>query len=65
MNTEELIERLEGLRRGHLQVEEDCWYSCPKSEEGCCNEWAGPECDCGADAHNAELDAIIADLRGL
>lgn len=26
---------------------EDTWYSCPKSGEGCANEAAGTECDCG------------------
>lgn len=32
----------------HRQCE-DSWYSCPKSEEGCANEFEGEECNCGAD----------------
>ena len=27
---------------------EDSWYSCPKAEDGCANEGAGKECNCGA-----------------
>jgi hypothetical protein len=53
---------LEALKRKHLEVE-DSWYSCPKSPEGCGNEFAGTECTCGADEHNALVDAIAARLR--
>lgn len=49
---------LEQLRREHLSVP-DCWYSCPKSGD-CCNEAEGDECNCGADAHNALIDALLA-----
>jgi len=56
-----LIE-LEKLRRGHCSCD-DCWYSCPKSEDGCCDDSQGKECNCGADEHNAALDAIIAYLK--
>lgn len=38
---------------------DDCWYSCPKSEDGCCNEAEGDECNCGADKHNAEVEALF------
>lgn len=37
-------------------------YSCPKSSEGCCNEAAGDECNCGADEHNAIVDRVAAAL---
>lgn len=58
---EELIAKLEGLKINH-RIVEDCWFSCPKSEEGCCrpNE---KECNCGADKHNAEVDNLIAWVR--
>ena len=38
---------------------EDCWYSCPKSVDGCCNEGEGTECNCGAEKHNAEARALL------
>jgi len=49
---------LEGLRRSHLVVEGDCWYSCPESGE-CCDA-ARRGCTCGADASNAKIDAALA-----
>ena len=52
-----LVRALEEARRPHVVVE-DCWYSCPASGE-CCNDEAGERCDCGADAHNAAIDAAI------
>lgn len=53
-----VIGGLHGLRASHRFVE-DCWYSCPKSEDGCCNEAEGDECNCGADTHNARVDELI------
>ena len=38
---------------------EDCWYSCPKSEEGCCDENGGDDCNCGADEIIAVIDAAL------
>ena len=49
-------------KRSHTYCE-DGWYSCPKAEDGCYNENRGPECDCGADEHNTEVDALMALLR--
>lgn len=43
---------------------EDSWYSCPKAEDGCCDEHAGDDCNCGADEHNAEVEATIDRARG-
>lgn len=49
---------LEAARRRHVVVE-DCWYSCPKSGD-CCNDLrVGDACDCGADEHNAAIDAAL------
>ncbi len=49
---------LNAARRGHVSCD-DCWYSCPKSEDGCCNDQEGDKCNCGADAHNAAIDAAL------
>lgn len=48
-------------RRSHTYCE-DSWYSCPKAEDGCADDRRGPECDCGADEHNAKIDALLARL---
>lgn len=54
-----LIGGLRRLRREHRYVE-DCWYSCPKAEDGCCDTAQGDECNCGAETHNALVDSLIA-----
>ncbi len=59
----DVFSELGKLRRSHYDCE-DCWYSCPKSEDGCCNSGKGNECDCGADNYNAIIDRIIINLRG-
>jgi len=46
------------LERGHYYCD-DCWYSCPKAVDGCCDERQGDECNCGADDYNALLAKII------
>lgn len=57
------LERLSELaKRAHTDCE-DRWYSCPKSEDGCSDDRRGPYCDCGADKHNAEVDALMALIR--
>ena len=53
-----IVKELERLRRNHKYCE-DNWYSCPKAEDGCCDESEGDECNCGADRYNAILDSII------
>lgn len=58
----QIIEALKAARRWHYSCE-DAWYSCPKSEGGCANEYAGTECSCGADKTNASIDAAIAELE--
>lgn len=55
---ESLMEALRKLRRAHHESE-DCWYSCPKSAEGCCNDGAGSDCNCGADEVNEIIDAAL------
>jgi len=53
-----LVEALEKLRVEHYQCE-DSWYSCPKSEDGCANEFEGDGCNCGADKHNEIIDQAL------
>lgn len=57
-----ILKELEGLKRGHDYCE-DSWYSCPQHPDGCANDGAGAECNCGANEHNARVDVIIAKLR--
>ncbi len=40
---------------------EDPWYSCPKAEDGCANDAAGTECDCGYEGRVQKLIALYAD----
>lgn len=54
----ELEKALREARRSHYSCE-DCWYSCPLSEDGCCNESEGTECNCGASEHNAKIDTAL------
>ena len=56
--------RLKALAmRDHYWNDEDCWYSCPKSPDGCCNEEAGDDCRCGADAVNAEVERTFSAIE--
>jgi hypothetical protein len=50
---------LEGLKRAHF-VCDDPWYSCPLSDEGCIDDQA-QGCTCGAEQHNAKIDALLND----
>ena len=54
----EALSLLPELERGHYYCD-DCWYSCPKAVDGCCDESQGDECNCGADDYNALLAKII------
>ena len=60
-----LVERLReaGQRRYHLTVEDDPFYSCPKSPDGCADDSQPKDvCNCGADKHNAAVDAAAKAL---
>jgi hypothetical protein len=56
------LEFLQRMKRNHYSCE-DSWYSCPKAEDGCSNEAAGTDCDCGADEFNSEIDSVIDAAR--
>jgi len=54
--TYDLLATIESLRRRvHSSLDEDCWYSCPKSPDYCGHD---TECNCGLDEHNAKVGAI-------
>lgn len=55
-------ELLDTFARRHLYCE-DCWYTCPKHPEGCCNDAEGNECTCGADKHNNALQKFAEKLQ--
>ena len=57
-----LKETLPTLKISHNYCD-DCWYSCPKAEGGCCNDAEGEHCNCGADKHNAIIDALMRELE--
>ncbi len=51
----EALGRLKKLAHREHTYCEDGWYSCPKAEDGCYDDHAGDDCNCGADEHNAEV----------
>jgi len=58
----DVLSELEKLRASHFYCD-DCWYSCPKAQYGCCDATQGDDCNCGADDHNDRLDKIIQYLK--
>jgi hypothetical protein len=62
-----LVRRLAELaQHSHFNCEEDTWYSCPLSIGGCSDDNKPKnKCDCGADEHNAEADAIEKQIESL
>lgn len=50
---------LAAAKREHLVLEEDCWYSCPKSGQSCNDDADSSSCTCGADYHNAAIDRTL------
>lgn len=57
-----IINEILSLKVRHYECE-DSWYSCPKSDYGCCDESKGNECYCGADDKNAKIDIIVEELK--
>lgn len=68
MNKTELVTAINSLRDAAVQEHyycEDCYYSCPKHPEGCCNEYWGKECNCNADKHNEKVEQIYKSIMTL
>jgi hypothetical protein len=42
---------------------EDRWYSCPLSEEGCCDDRQPRECNCGLDDNVRKLVELMAETE--
>lgn len=62
-STYHLIHRLIFLaHREHYNCEEDTWYGCPLSRDGCSNDAIPQECNCGAKAHNEDVDKVARQL---
>jgi hypothetical protein len=56
------LEALENNKQTHYYCD-NTWYSCPKHEDGCANEFESDECNCGSDKINAEFDKAIAAIK--
>jgi hypothetical protein len=56
------LEALENNKQTHYYCD-NTWYSCPKHEDGCANEFESDECNCGADKINAEFDKAITAIK--
>jgi hypothetical protein len=55
-----LEKALKSLRRDRHEECEDCWYSCPKSEGGCCDDSQAKDvCTCGTDLWNSIIDEAL------
>jgi hypothetical protein len=59
-NIKQICVELANLAKREHYFCEDIWYSCPKAEGGCANDAEGDECTCGADAHNAKVNELLA-----
>lgn len=44
---------------GHFHCEEDPWYSCPMTPDGCADPANGTECNCGLSAKVSAIMTII------
>ena len=54
---EMLIEKIEAYRpKTHREIDEDCFFSCPKAENYCGSDW---ECNCGFDFQNRNIDEML------
>lgn len=58
-----ILQLISIAKRSHYSCEEDNWYSCPKSPEGCDNENASNMCNCGADTINKEVENLAAAIK--
>lgn len=61
------IQKLAALAHcNHFWLDEDGWWNCPLSAEGCPNpDIPKDKCTCGADAHNAEVQKVVDEIMVL
>ena len=58
------LEQMAALAKREHYYCEDSFYSCPKAPEGCANDAEGDDCVCGAEKHNAAVDALLSEREG-
>lgn len=58
------LEQFINAHRPHHYYCEDCWYSCPLAQDGCCDD-NEPEdkCNCGAAENIVEIDKVLGTNR--
>ncbi len=63
MTKEEILEKFDkDFPIIHYECE-DCWYSCPKSESGCCNDYMDKnKCACGAEFEHEKMRKWLNDI---
>lgn len=49
-------------KKPHYNCPDDTWFGCPMSVDGCSNDNIPKKCNCGADEHNALVDALAKEL---
>lgn len=64
VHKEPLEELFKLAHRDHFTLEDDPWFNCPLSPWGTANDALPKTCNCGADAHNALVDALRDRLGG-
>ena len=62
-NEKKIIEAIEALKKEHYDCP-DSWYSCPLSEDGCCDDSKPKDvCTCNVEAQHKQVDSIIESLK--
>ena len=62
---EALIRRIQNAIDSPHYACDDCWYSCPKGPDGCCDERVPKDqCTCGKDGMDALLRDVLTVLQG-
>jgi hypothetical protein len=57
--------KAESLAGPHYYCE-DCWYSCPLAEDGCCDASKPKDrCDCGRDRRVAAILEVLEEAYGM
>jgi hypothetical protein len=55
-----ILRRLQNMLDSPHDECDDCWYSCPKSLEGCCDTRQPPDvCTCGKDGRDETIKEAI------
>jgi predicted RNase H-like nuclease (RuvC/YqgF family) len=60
---EQMRDALKALKQRHYVNDDDNWYSCPASGL-CSDDYAGTDCNCGADHANSIIEAALSAADG-